>query len=1839
MPVKRMPVEKPGQPADPIVFVVTGERLTSRGAGAARAQAVDIAGTLKDAVRLSRTRATGVEKLRVSAVPGHDVVVLRLDGGPVLVLHPASARDLLLAQGSASSVAAGDAVDVPAELGWFGLEQAAPTRSAGTMGGVLLASFEVITSLPADSAADFAASLVVRKVDGQVDAGVYALSAQALTNLKSCARLRAVPAPGDSANQPLLVLIHGTFVDTFSTFGKLWTQHPRQVTELFDGYGGRVYALDHPTLGASPIGNALTLVQALPAGARLHLLTHSRGGLVAEVLARVAAESTLAAADLAHFPGAENGTQRRELRALAAAVRDKGIRVDRVVRVACPARGTLLASRRLDAYLSVLRWALERAGIPVLPELLEFLTEVARRRADPALLPGLAAMIPDSPLLNWFNGSQQAIPGDLRVVAGDMQGDSVGSWVKTLLADAYYWSDNDIVVQTRSMYGGVPRQNGASFLLDQGGKVNHFNYFSNERSVLAIVHALMQDEPAGFRTIGPLSWAGRNSGGARSFKGGGSDKPAVFLLPGILGSHLKADDQRIWLSLHLIGGLSQLRYQADGADGVQPDGTIGAVYDDLAEYLSATHEVIIFGYDWRCPIEVEACRLGAAVEQAMDMRSANGQPVSLLAHSTGGLLARTLQLECPAVFDRLMTHRSARLLMLGTPNAGLWTPMQVLSGDETFGNALASFGSPQRDAQARQLMAGMPGFLQLQAGLLDPALKLGEEQTWIDLAREDLSRMQQRSAWHRLAGLDAYRWGLPSQSVLDHAVMLRRRLDAQLEQRSKASYADRILLVVGQAPCTPDGFGTRDQAFVYQDATGGGDGRVPLASALLPGVRAWTLDCEHGSLPWASHAFEAYLQLLLTGETHLLETLQAKPGGEMAAGVVHVPSRPSRGRAAALPADSERSVFGLSARVGLESGQPAVDAALRVSVLNGNLSFVPQPLMVGHTRSLVLTGTEAVVDKLVGGLMKDSLDAGLYPDEPGAHKIFRNSRRDPENPWRAPQPDSVIVVGLGDEGGLTEQKLSRSVCQGVIAWSQRTAEDGSRAPVSVGLSATLLGSGGVGIGAGNAARAIAQGVREANDSTLAHGWPRIGHLTLVELYLDRASEAWHGLQVLAAAAPDHFDITPTIGSGVGALRRPIDSSYRGTDYDIIAATSTDEDIITFALDTRRARTEVHAQSTQGKALRLMVAHASSSARRDPRLGHTLFQLLVPPAVEPFMAGTSRMLLELDAQTAPIPWELLDTGGDGRDGRASSDPRPWAIRTQLLRKLRQTGVRPPVQDATRDDGVLIIGEPRVDRDKYPALEGARAEARAVQRAFSQPGQLNNVQQVTALIDDNDATSILNALFAARYRIVHVAGHGEPMLRHGDGQLGKGGVVLSEGSFLGPDEIRNMRTVPELVFVNCCHLAARDSAQVLHRETNRTEFAAGVADSLIALGVRCVIAAGWAVDDSPAQVFAVTFYREILARKPFIAAAATAREAAWRDDPDGQTWAAYQCYGDPDWVFREGSDAAAHPGRTPAEEFEGLASPLGLALALEEQAVRSRWMGAEPADQLEKLRHLEARFEALWGDMGAVAEAFGVAYAEAGADDAAIRWYRRALASTDCSASIKVQEQLCERRARRAWDRARTAAPHSAEIRKARAEIMSVVDDLRALLRQQPSLERYSLLGSAWKRCAMTVGLLGRTKARQEALKHAAAAYAGAEAVALATRSPLLYHPALNRMALELLVHLGEAGWQGFDTRASAAVRESLTNKIETDPDFTCHAGLAELDAYEAMTAGRLARRLHKLRNAYADLQRHVSSPRLWRPVADQGDLVLSAYAAAMQGAEGRAATALRALLLDCSTGSV
>ena len=969
---------------------------------------------------------------------------------------------------------------------------------------------------------------------------------------------------------------------------------------------------------------------------------------------------------------------------------------------------------------------------------------------------------------------------------------------------------------------------------------------------------------------------------------------------------------------------------------------------------------------------------------------------------------------------------------------------------------------------------------------------------------------------------------------------------------------------------------------------------------------------------------------------------------------VAMPDRPKAPRAPAVPRRS-------------------APPSLRVTVVNGDLTFQEAPLLLGHYRSTRLTGTERVMNDLIGGAMKHSLDMGVYPLSPGTHQVFVNTRLNPESPRRMPRPRAVIVVGLGEEGKLNANDLAHTVRQAVIAWAQRSTELEKKAPALFQIGATLIGSGGTGINAGQAALRIAQGVFEANellsagDGSNGSAWPRVSHLHLIELYLDRATDAWRALKMQAAAAPDRYEITDEVVEGIGWLRRPLDSGYRGADYDFITAETErgehGQTKIKYTLDTKRARSEVRAQRTQGQLLRDLVANASNAQHNDRQIGRTLFKLLIPVEMEAFLAGTGEMQIELEPETAGIPWELLDTDHDEHD----PDRRPWAIRAKLLRKLRTREFRTQVTDADLSSSVLVIGEPECPI-KYPRLFGAREEAAAVCDCLTGPGALERTR-VRALISDDeektgpDARTVIDALLERAWRIVHVAGHGEMPTEDG----APGGVVLSNGTFLGPDEIATMRAVPELVFVNCCHLAARSVDQLLAPDApqgyDRVRFASGVAEQLIKIGVRCVIAAGWAVDDTAAATFATTFYGSLLRGNRFINAVAEAREASY--DTGNNTWAAYQCYGDPDWVFRRDGPDANAPTAASEDEFAGVASAAALNLALETIVVQTKFQGHPPEAQLERVRALEKRFGPRWESNGAVAELFGTAYLTTRDAESAIRWFERAVAADDGAAPIRAVEQLANARVRLAWEtvakaqrqrensaalmkqagagrrasdrKARAAAKRSfaaadralrASLTSARSSVREAMTLLEKLVAVQPTVERESLCGSAYKHLALIAAAADRPAEERQAIAAMKVHYERAAVIARERQASNAFYPGLNYLAAELALNTGRRGWKGADASIVEATGKSLDARNLADPDFWSVVGQTELQMYKVLAGGgTLASARDALERGYQDLHKRVSAPWMWASVYDTTRFVLHKYTAHATAKERKAAAAI------------
>jgi tetratricopeptide (TPR) repeat protein len=671
-------------------------------------------------------------------------------------------------------------------------------------------------------------------------------------------------------------------------------------------------------------------------------------------------------------------------------------------------------------------------------------------------------------------------------------------------------------------------------------------------------------------------------------------------------------------------------------------------------------------------------------------------------------------------------------------------------------------------------------------------------------------------------------------------------------------------------------------------------------------------------------------------------------------------------------------------------------------------------------------------------------------------------------------------------------------------------------------------------------------------------------------------------------------------------------------------------MITYTLDTKRARAEVRAQKTQSRLLRNLIVQASNDQNTYAQIGRTLFNLLVPVEMEPFLAGTTEMQIEVGPGTAGIPWELLDTPAVG-----SHDDRPWAIRTKLLRKLRTTDFRAQVSDASTDSRILVIGEPACDTSVYPRLPGARAEARAVVDRLTEPGGIA-VERVVPLIspDGNrvevDALKVVNTLFSRDWRIIHISGHGEPPeaidpaaaacgtnRRDGDPR----GVVLSDGTFLGPREIKMLRTVPELVFVNCCYLAARNPDQLFQADSpadpsyNRPLFAATIAEELIRLGVRCVIAAGWAVRDDAAQTFATTFYDALLRGRRFIDAVGEARQEAYRENDN--TWAAYQCYGDPDWYFQTSVGDAQRPRKPLTDEYAGVASARGLVLALETIEVKSRYQNAPDEEQRARIRHLQARFAPLWGDIGDVAEAFGKAWAAADDLDTAIEWLERAVSADDGGASLGAAELRARLVVKRQWKAVEEALDRGAlpEILdgavKTIKEGIKIVQNIVAL---QASMERYSLLGSTYKRLALLYRMGGNAGEETKAVEEMRAHYSRAEKLGRRKHVPNLFYPQMSLLAVNFATG-GEP-----DRRLLADARQSLEMQSRDTPGFWSIAGLIELRTYEALLQeGELQKSLPLILSEYEDLHARIATVDLWRSIREQAQFVLEPYSArASQG---------------------
>lgn len=1677
-------------------------------------------GRFSDLVGVSTALSLRTGEVRGSAdhtfdVADDQVVELGLDGGIRLITSIAQLRDTLEWSGVRS---AGDEMVLPASL------QIGPaSRGAGRWVHRTLKLLNV-------DLGGMAADQMVRALEGRLLGSGQGRGGRPDDVLFRCAtpheRGERITAAGQlSTASPLLLFLHGTASSTSGSFGGLVTPGARTVWDrMRTRYGDNILGYDHPTLSASPIRNALKLVKLLPEGATLHLVSHSRGGLIGELLCRGRRTDLTGAGDgvavpfddnaLRRFAGAKYEAERRSLRELNQLLRAKSLRVERFVRVACPARGTTLASGRLDFYLSTIFNAIglipAMRGSPVYEFITALLSSVAKQRTDPRSIPGLEAMIPESALIGVLNDPRVCVDADLTAITGDTEGAGVAGTLRTFVTDLFYRENHDLVVQTSAMAGGAARVEGARFHFAKGPQVDHFRYFRNadtaEKVFRALTRAAGSDD--GFERVTGATAAELKTRAPTVIVPG--TRPIAFVVPGIMGSHLGVSDERYWIDpLDLARG----RFGELAIDRVdiEAQALVGRTYDRLVAFLGSTHEVVPFPYDWRRSILDAAGHLRDAVAAKLGETK---QPVRIVAHSMGGLVARAMFAQNAELRERFAERSGSRLLMLGTPNGGSHSIPRVLLGQEKVLKYLALLDFSRSTEELLHLLVRFTGVLQLM-----PASGVDD---FFD-----------RDIWDTLRAAHDGQWVVPSDEDLADA----RELWTLL--RDAPADARFMTYVAGRAPATPIGcdidLTRRGRDRIRFLATREGDGRVPWATGRLPNVRTWYVPAVHGELANHRAAFRGYLDLLERGTTSLLpDQAPAETRGESAIMVMPEDEADLFPDADALIA----AAFG-SAGAGDEAHETE---SLAVSVAHGNLAYARDPVAVGHYAGDSLAGAEAALDRHLCGALEERRHFDLYPGSLETAEIFlRDSGR----------PAGAIIVGLGDVGWLTPGELERSFAHAVLRYATVVAEQDSCTPTetirTADITTLLIGSGRGGIPLGDSIRAIVNGTLRARASL--RGTPlekrvRIDRIEFLELYEDIAISAARTLRALERdrAFRGRIQVQPHVRSIPGGRRRAIFEEMDGW-WDRLQIRTQPDGVLLFNNLTRRARNEVRLVATQRTAVDHFVQRMTGSTAQDDGMAATLFELLLPNQLKEYAPDRNALVLLLDEQSARYPWELLQD---------QAGVEPIAVRAGLIRQLEDASFTHQVVAAT-GDAVLVVGDPVLDNPQLPQLPGARREAEVVAEAFA--AELFNV---TPLIG-SDFGTILRGLYAAPYRVIHLAGHG--VLQQADGE--HGGMAIGRDVFLTTAEIGQLRHVPDVVFINCCHIGSITD--------DHPRLAATLARQLIRMGVRAVVAAGWAVEDEGAATFARTFYERLLGEVPFGDAVLDARRATYAAHPSSNTWGAYQCYGDQGFVLRSGRRAAYVP-----RDREDFVSVTEVLIALDNICQDADITSQAGLEELRsRLAGVQSATPADWRDRADVRAAIGRACAQLDMFRDGIRNYRRLRTAKRADYTVAGLEQLANLTSRYAvhlWQR--RGRPAGARACHLRAVVRRAIDDLYHLpfRLSDPageksaatlSSERWGIIGSAWKRLSQ----ITNDEVRLKALEESAKAYEQAARVGDS------FYPRLNHIACELL--LERIGGVPSSRKLDDALREAERLARDTDrdnPDFWTGAAVADAETLRGLIAG-------------------------------------------------------------------
>ena len=335
-------------------------------------------------------------------------------------------------------------------------------------------------------------------------------------------------------------------------------------------------------------------------------------------------------------------------------------------------------------------------------------------------------------------------------------------------------------------------------------------------------------------------------------------KGNVVVIHGIMGAELSVgtsgSGDLTWVNAFRIlrGWLDRLRLSDDGRSEANSKYTVTAsgimkrYYGEMLLALAENWNVKDFYFDWRKDLELAADSLNERISSWFDDKA----PVHIVAHSMGGLVARTFTKKYKsrwgAMWDKPGNGRAGgRLVMLGTPNQGSFAIPQVITGLEGLVRKLALLDLRHNISELLETFNSFVGSYQM---LPSP---------------EEMGNIKNLYTAGTYSKFNAT---VPQQHLnraLAHHQWLKDEVDA-----------NRMIYVAGfDQPTFSDisDWDSLDKTRGYQ-ITLDGDGRVTHRLGLLKQVPTYYIKEDHGALSTNTTILAALDGLLATGATSALST-------------------------------------------------------------------------------------------------------------------------------------------------------------------------------------------------------------------------------------------------------------------------------------------------------------------------------------------------------------------------------------------------------------------------------------------------------------------------------------------------------------------------------------------------------------------------------------------------------------------------------------------------------------------------------------------------------------------------------------------------------------------------------------------------------------------------------------------------------------------------------------------------------------------------------------------------------------------------------------------------------